>query len=76
MGKGFLLLVGIGFLIAAPISYFFMNDWLEAFTYHIDIGISTFIIAGLISLFITISTIGYHALKAAYTNPMKSLRYE
>ncbi len=76
MGKGFLLLVSIGFLVAVPIGYFFMTQWLEAFTYHIDIGVSTFLIAGLASLFITIVTIGYHAIKAAYTNPVKSLRYE
>jgi ABC-type antimicrobial peptide transport system permease subunit len=76
VAKGFLILVSIGFLIATPISYFFMNQWLEAYTYHIDIGISTFLIAGLASFIITISTIGYHAIKAAYRNPVKSLRYE
>jgi len=76
MAKGFLLLVCIGFLVAVPIGYFFMNQWLEAFTYHIDIGVSTFLIAGLACLIITIATIGYHALKAAYRNPVKSLRYE
>lgn len=76
MAKGFLLLVCIGFLVAIPIGFFFMNQWLEDFTYHIDIGVSTFLIAGLASLLITVATIGYHALKAAYRNPVKSLRYE
>ncbi|GAB5526917.1 MAG: ABC transporter permease [Roseivirga sp.] len=76
MAKGFLLLVSIGFLVAIPIGYFFMNQWLEAFTYHVEVGISTFLIAGLASLLITVVTIGYHALKAAYTNPVKNLRYE
>ena len=76
MAKGFLILVSIGFVVAAPLSYYFMNEWLEAFTYKIDIGISVFLIAGLASLFITIATISYHALKAAYVNPVQSLRTE
>lgn len=76
MAKGFLLLVSIGFLVAVPIGYFFMNQWLEAFTYRIEVGVSTFLIAGLATLLITISTIGYHAIKVAYTNPVKSLKYE
>ena len=76
MTKGFMLLVSIGFLVAIPIGYYFMDQWLEAFTYSIDIGVSTFLVAGLASLFITILTISYYAVKAAYTNPVKNLRYE
>lgn len=76
MAKGFLMLVSIGFIIAVPIGYYFMNQWLEAFTYSIEIGISIFLIAGLASLFITVATISYHAVRAAYANPVKSLRYE
>ncbi|WP_394748884.1 ABC transporter permease [Spongiimicrobium salis] len=76
MVKGFLLLVGIGFLLAVPISYFAMDDWLDAFTYHTEIGLSTFLMAGTASLLITIMTIAYHAIRAAHANPLKSLRYE
>lgn len=76
MAKGFLILVGIGFLLAVPVGYLSMNHWLEAFTYHIEIGVSTFLIAGLASLFITLITISYHAIRAAYANPVESLRYE
>ena len=74
--KGYLLLVSIGFVVAAPVAYFFMNQWLEAFTYSIDIGLSIFLIAGLASLLITLTTISYHAIKAAYANPVNSLKYE
>ncbi len=76
MIKGFLLLVGIGFLVAVPISYYFMDDWLGAFTYRTEVGISTFLMAGMASLLVTIMTIGYHAIRAANSNPIKSLRYE
>lgn len=76
MSKGFLVLVGIGFLIATPIGYYFMNDWLSTFEYKIDIGLGVFLLAGVASLMITIITVSYHSIKAAYTNPVKSLRYE
>ncbi|MBO3699790.1 ABC transporter permease [Roseivirga sp. E12] len=76
MSKGFLFLVGIGFVLAAPLGYTFMNNWLESFEYRTQIGVSVFILAASISLLITILTVSYHALKAAYANPVKSLRYE
>lgn len=76
MSKGFLLLVGIGFLMAIPISYFFMTEWLQAFTYRTELGLSTFFMAGIVSILITIVTISYHAVRAANSNPLQSLRYE
>ncbi len=76
MTKGFVVLVGIGFLIAAPIGYYFMDDWLGAFEYRVSIGASVFIIAGAASFLITILTVSYHSLRAVYANPVKSLRYE
>ncbi|OEK03890.1 hypothetical protein BFP97_15235 [Roseivirga sp. 4D4] len=76
MSKGFLLLVGIGFVLAAPIGYSFMSNWLNTFEYSVKIGAPVFVLAAAISLLITILTVSYHALKAAYANPVKSLRYE
>ncbi len=76
MSKSFLVLVGIGFVIAAPLSNWFMNDWLNGFEYRIAIGTMVFVLAGAAALFITVLTVSYHALKAASTNPVKSLRYE
>lgn len=76
MSKGFLALAGIGFVLAVPLGYTFMNNWLESFEYKTQIGASVFIFAAGISLLITILTVSYHALKAAYANPVKNLRYE
>ncbi|OEK07274.1 hypothetical protein BFP71_05785 [Roseivirga misakiensis] len=76
MTKGFMVLVGLGFLIAAPIGYYFMDNWLNAFEYRVDIGPSVFIIAGLASLIITVLTVSYHSLKAVHANPVNSLKYE
>jgi len=76
MTGGFILLMGIGFVLAAPIAYSLMQNWLSAFEYAVEIGLWVFVFAALISMFITILTVSYHALKTTYANPIKSLRYE
>jgi putative ABC transport system permease protein len=69
-------LVGLAFLIAVPLSYFGLDRWLTRFAYHVDLGPTTFLSAGVLSLLIAILTVSYHSLRAAMTNPVKSLRYE
>ncbi len=74
--KDFIKLVGIAFLIASPIAYFFMQRWLEDFTYRIDIQWWVFVLAGAFALLITLLTIGVQSIKSAMANPVKSLRTE
>ena len=74
--KEFTLLIGIAFLIATPVAYYFMNSWLENFSYRISIGISIFILTILASITIAWLTVGYQAIRAATANPVKSLRTE
>jgi putative ABC transport system permease protein len=74
--KEFTILIGIAFLIAAPLGYYFMSQWLSAFYYHMDIGIGVFAIAILLSLVIAWITVGNRAVRAAVANPVKSLRSE
>ncbi|MBX2933820.1 MAG: ABC transporter permease [Ferruginibacter sp.] len=74
--KEFTILITIAFLIAAPLAYFMMNNWLQDFAYRIKIGAGIFIIAVLISVCIAWITVGYKAIKAAVANPVKSLRTE
>ncbi|MGZ5133906.1 MAG: ABC transporter permease, partial [Flavitalea sp.] len=76
LSKDFVKLVLIAFVIATPISWMFMNNWLEDFAYRIDIGWWAFAIAGLIALFIALITVSFHAIRAAIANPVKSLRTE
>jgi len=76
LSKDFLMLVIISGIIASPLAYYLMNGWLDDFAYRINITFDLFIYAILISLFIALSTICYHAIKAAITSPVKSLRYE
>jgi|GEM_PF-3910469 len=72
----FLLLVLISNLIAAPIAYYLMNQWLQSFAYRIDLGFSIFFLSGMASLFIAVITVSYQSIKAATLNPVESLRYE
>ncbi|WP_426668898.1 ABC transporter permease [Mucilaginibacter sp. McL0603] len=76
LSKDFLLLVIISFVIAAPASWLIMHNWLQDFAYRIDISWWVFGIAGLLALAIALSTISYQAIKAALTNPVKSLKTE
>ncbi len=74
--KEFTLLIGVAFLIAAPVGYYFMNDWLKKFEYKIDLGVGIFLLAILGSIIIAWITVSYQAIKAALVNPIKSLRSE
>ena len=74
--KEFVLLIGVAFLVAAPVAYYVMNSWLQSFAYQVNIGVGIFIIAILSSALIAACTIAYEAIKAAVANPMGALRSE
>jgi len=74
--REFTLLIGIAFVIAAPLAWYFMNKWLSDFVFHVHIGVSVFIIALLLSVVIAWISVGYKALRAAIANPVKSLKSE
>lgn len=76
LSREFIKLVGIAIVIASPIAYYFMTNWLNDFEYRTDISVTIFIVAGLISIAIAVLTVSYHALKAASANPVESLRNE
>ncbi|GGH78764.1 ABC-type antimicrobial peptide transport system permease subunit [Filimonas zeae] len=74
--KDFLRLVLVAFLIAVPVAWYFLNQWLQNFQYHISIYWWIFPFAGLVMLLIALGTIGFQTLKAALANPVQSLRSE
>ena len=76
LAKDFLMLVGIAFLLATPAAYFYMDNWLADFAYQIDLGPGVFLLAGLLALVMALLTVSYQAVRAALTDPVKSLRYE
>ncbi|MCI0496318.1 FtsX-like permease family protein, partial [candidate division KSB1 bacterium] len=63
-------------IIAWPIAYFAMNNWLQHFAYRIDISWWMFIAAGSVALLIAFLTVSYQTFKAAMANPVESLKYE
>ena len=76
LSRDFIMLVIISFLIAVPVAYYAMHQWLETFAYRIEIGVWTFVIAGLAAFFIAWLTVSYQSVKAALMNPVDSLRSE
>ena len=74
--KDFVKLVLVALLIASPIAWYFMNDWLQDFAYRINIGWYVFAIAGLSAVSIALITVGFHAIKAAIRNPVNNIRTE
>jgi predicted permease len=76
LSKDFLKLVGIGFAITIPIAWYFSAQWLENFTYRVDVAWWHFALAGGLSVVIALLTIGYQSIKAAVANPTEALRSE
>ncbi|MGN6618158.1 MAG: ABC transporter permease [Ilyomonas sp.] len=76
LSKDFVMLVVISCLIAIPVAWYFLHQWLQRYTYRTDISWWIFIIAGLGAMMITLATVSYQAIKAALANPVKSLRSE
>ncbi|AXT54507.1 ABC transporter permease [Aquimarina sp. MMG015] len=74
--KDFFLLILIALAIATPLSYYFMENWLQDFTYRISISWWVFLIAGIVTMTITFLTVSIQAIKAATANPVNSLRTE
>jgi putative ABC transport system permease protein len=76
LSKEFLKLVLVANLIAWPLAWLLMNKWLQNFAYRINFHWWYFVLAGAVALLIALTTVGFHALKAALANPVKSLRSE
>ena len=76
LSREFVLLVGIAFLVAAPIAFVLMNGWLQDYAYRISIGAGTLALAGGASLVVALLTVSYHAVRTALANPVEALHYE
>lgn len=76
ISKEFLRLVLIAFLVAVPLTWWLMHNWLQHYTYHISISIWLFGIVGAVVLLLTLIVVGLNTVRAAVANPVKSLRSE
>ncbi|HEY9257362.1 ABC transporter permease, partial [Chitinophaga sp.] len=76
LSREFLLLVGVGVLLATPVSWYLMHNWLSGFAYHVNLSVWVFVIAGLLALMIALATVSFQSVKAALANPVQSLKSE
>jgi ABC-type antimicrobial peptide transport system permease subunit len=76
LAKDFVWLVLIAFVVAAPVAWFIMHQWLINYSYRVPIGWDIFALAGGLALFIAVATVSYQAVRAAIANPVKALRSE
>jgi ABC-type antimicrobial peptide transport system permease subunit len=76
MSKEFVLLVIVSLLIAIPVAYNFMHNWLQNYTYHTALSWWVFTATAGGAILITLLTVSYQSIKAALANPVKSLRSE
>ncbi len=76
LSREFLLLLAAAMLIAWPVAWYVMDKWLANFAYRIELDWLTFLAGGLIALTVAALTVGYQALRAATTDPVKALHYE
>jgi ABC-type antimicrobial peptide transport system permease subunit len=76
LSKEFMQLVGASIIIATPIAWIVMENWLREFSYRTSISIWLFILSGTVAILIALITISYQAIRAAVVNPVQSLRSE
>lgn len=76
LSRDFVKLLIIAFLVAAPVAYYTMNDWLNGFAFHININVFTMIATLVVMILVAGLTVGYRTYKAAVGNPVKALREE
>lgn len=76
LSKDFLRLIILSLMIASPVAWWAMNQWLKDFVYKVDVAWWVFALAGLLAIFIALVTVSFQSIKAALMNPVRSLRNE
>ena len=76
LSKEFTILVLVGNVIAWPLAYFAMHNWLNNFAYQTRIGWIVFVLAGFLTFAISLLTVSYQGIRAALTDPAVAIRYE
>lgn len=76
LSKEFMILVALAFLIASPVAWFIMNNWLNDYAYRTNISWWLFPVSGAAAMFIAMFTISFQAIRSALANPVSSLRSE
>jgi putative ABC transport system permease protein len=76
LSREFVVWILISNILAWPVAWYVMNDWLDNFAFHTEMPLTYFLIAGAVTFLIASITVGFHAVKATRTNPVESMKYE
>ncbi len=76
LSKEFFYLIVIAFVVSIPASYLLLERWLDGFAYRVSLQVWPFVLAGVIAIAVSMLTIFYHAMKASFINPVKTLKHE
>ncbi|MFX0152825.1 MAG: ABC transporter permease [Candidatus Hodarchaeota archaeon] len=76
LSKDYMRLIVISNLIAWPVAFYFMYEWLKNFAYRINLGLGIFVVSAVLAFFIALLTISFQTIRTATANPVESLRYE
>ena len=76
LSKTFAIQVGIAFLIAVPISWYFMSEWLSTFAFKFGLSAREFLLSGAMALTIALGSVSYRVVKVALLNPARTLKDE
>jgi len=76
MSREFTMLVLIAAVIGCPLGWYFMDQWLKGYAYHVEVGIVTLVVAAMLCLAVSLLTVFYHSMRVATGDPVKALRYE
>ena len=74
--RSFVLLVGLALVIASPVAWYFLHDWLQNYIFRVSIGWWVFGLAAVLAVGVAVVTVGFHAVRAGLASPVKSLRSE
>ena len=74
--REFVLLIGLAFLVAAPLAGYFMHLWLMSYIYRVDMGVWVFVVSGVAAVLIAVLSVSFQAVRAALMNPVKTLKTE
>ena len=75
-GADFLRLIGMAFIISVPLAWYGVSQWLQGYSYRIDLSMEVFLLAGVLAILIAMGTILFQSLKSGRLNPIDTLRSE
>jgi len=76
LSKDFMRWILVANVVSWPVTYLVMKKWLQNFAYRTELGIGSFLLAGMLSLFMAFFSVSYQSIKSAFANPVKALKYE